>query len=89
MNVAQFSVPTSGVLTHSFHWRQGKIEFKTFRGAETGGSGAKALAEHTFTLGVPTSEGEKIHIALYINDYSPQVLQKETEVIIEKFEYLP
>ncbi|HEX8568278.1 MAG TPA: hypothetical protein VF648_21740 [Pyrinomonadaceae bacterium] len=87
-NMAQFNVPLLGVLTHSFHWRQGKVEFKTVRGGDSSGSAAKTLAEHTFTLGIPSSEGEKICIALFITDYSPQALQ-EMEVVIEKFEYLP
>jgi len=87
-NVAQFNVPTSGVLTHSFHWQQGKVEFKTIRGADSSGSGAQTLAEHTFALGIPSSEGEKICIALFITDYSSQTLE-EMEVVIEKFEYLP
>jgi hypothetical protein len=87
-NVAQFNVPLLGVLTHSFHWRQGKVEFKTVHGGDSSGSAAKTLAEHIFTLGIPSSEGEKICIALFITDYSPQALQ-EMEVVIEKFEYLP
>jgi hypothetical protein len=86
-NAAMFNVPTSGALTHSFHWQQGKVKFKTVRGRDA--SSAETLAEHTFTLGIPTSEGERIRIGLLITDYSPQSLQKETEVVIEKFEYLP
>jgi hypothetical protein len=89
MNIAQFNVPVSGVMTHSFHWQQGKVKFKSVTGADPGGRSAKPLAEHTFTVGVPTSESENISIALLITDYSPGVLQKEAEVIIEKFEYLP
>ncbi len=86
-NAAMFNVSTSGVLTHSFHWQQGKVKFKTVRGRDA--NGAETLAEHTFTLGIPTSEGERIRIGLLITDYSPQSLQMETEVVIEKFEYLP
>lgn len=88
MNVAQFNVPVSGALTHSIHWQQGTVQFKTIREKETGGD-AQVLAEHTFTQGIPTSEGEKICIALFITDDSASSLEKETEVIIEKFEYLP
>lgn len=87
MNVAQFNVPT-GTLTHLIRWEPGRAEFKTFRGSQTG-SVEKPVAEHDFTLGIPTSEGEAVNIALYIGDYSEQSLKQETEVIIEKFEYLP
>jgi hypothetical protein len=81
-HAAMFNIPVTDTLTHSFHWQQGKVEFKTIRGA-------KVLAEHTFTLGIPTSEGERIRINLFITDYSAQALRGETEVVIEKFEYLP
>ena len=86
-NVAQFSAPT-GVLTHSIHWEPGKAEFKTTSGAKTGAS-SKTVAEHLFESGVPVSGGETIHLILYVFGYSKQPLQNETEVVIEKFEYLP
>lgn len=87
MNVAQFNAP-AGVLTHTIHWEPGKAEFKTFRGSEIG-EAAKPIAEHLFTLGIPTSESETVNISLYISDYSEQSLKGESEVVVEKFEYLP
>ena len=87
MNAAQFNAPT-GTLTHLIHWEPGRAEFKTFRGSQAG-SKEKLIAEHDFTLGIPASEGEAVNIALYIGDYSEQSLKQETEVVIEKFEYLP
>ena len=86
-NVAQFTAP-AGVLTHSIRWEPGRAEFKTFRGTKIGDKTALA-AEHVFTSGVPASEAESVHIILYVFGYSKVPLEKETEVIIEKFEYLP
>jgi len=45
--------------------------------------------EHLFTSGVPTPGQELLEFMLYIvaSDGSP--LKKDTEVVIEKFEYFP
>jgi hypothetical protein len=86
-NVVRFSIP-AGIQTHSLQWQQGTALFKTVRGA---GADVKAevIAEHQFSSGVPTPGGERIHMILYPSKYTKSQLQKETEVIIEKFEYLP
>jgi hypothetical protein len=86
-NVLRFSAPP-GALTHSFRWESGKAAFRTVRGVATT-DGSNAVAEHTFTSGVPSPGGESIHLVLYIfgNDSNP--LQKDSEVVIEKFQYLP
>ena len=84
-NVVQFSMP-AGTVTHSIRWEPGKAEFKTIAGA---GGNSKAISKHVFASSVPASEGEAIHLILYVFGYSKQPLEKETEVIIEKFEYLP
>jgi len=82
-NVYRFAVPR-GALTHSIHWERGRLSFET---QDTGGR--RVVAEHTFTSGIPTPGGERIHISLYAYGNS-QVPQKNgVEVIIEKFVYLP
>ena len=47
------------------------------------------MSEHVFTAGVPTPGQERVQLFFYIvaSDKSP--LQKDSEVVIEKFEYLP
>jgi hypothetical protein len=82
-NVVRFNAP-AGVLTHSFRWEPGRISFKTVRGA-----GARSVAEHVFTSGVPSPGIEAVRMALYIFSSSKLPLQKGAEVVIEKFEYLP
>jgi hypothetical protein len=85
-NVARFAVPP-GTLTHSFQWEPGRVVFKTVRGAiPTGGA---PVARHEFTSGVPTPGGEHVRICLYYFRYAPAPPQKDVEVVIERFLYVP
>ena len=86
-NVARFTEP-SGVLTHSFHWEPGRITFRTVRGSQTG-AGARVVAEHVFSSGIPTHGIESIRMNLYIFGKARIPLENGAEVVIEKFEYLP
>lgn len=86
-NVDRFMVPP-GILSHSFQWEPGKVSFRTVRGADPG-KGSRVLAEHVFSSGVPTPGGELIHLNLYIFGSAASPISKPTEVVIEKFEYLP
>jgi hypothetical protein len=85
-NVARFAAP-AGKLTYSFHWGPGRVTFKTIQG-ETGSKG-RIIAEHSFTSGIPSTDSETVHLNLYIFGFGKNPLQKENEVIIEKFEFLP
>jgi hypothetical protein len=86
-NVFRFMVPP-GILTFSFQWEPGRVSFETEHG-----SGAnirsRIVSEHVFTSGVPTSGKERIRMKLYVFQNDRSRLQREAEVIIEKFEYLP
>ncbi len=86
-NVVRFIAP-SGVLTHSFRWEPGKVTFKTIRGSVTG-LRARAVAEQVFTLGIPAPGGESVHLVFYLFGTNKNPLQNETEVVIEKFQFLP
>jgi hypothetical protein len=85
-NVARFSAP-SGTLTHSFRWEPGRVSFRTARGgnALTG----EAVARHQFTSGVPSPGTERVRIHLYYFRYAPRAPQKDVEVVVERFQYLP
>lgn len=85
-NVVRFDVP-AGALTHSIRWQPGQAVFKTVRG--TAADGRAVIAEHTFTNGVPVPGNESIHLDLYVFGNATTALQKDVEVVIEKFEYLP
>jgi len=86
-NVAPFFAP-SGTLTHSMHWESGKVSFKTVRGSSMTDK-APAIAEHVFTSGVPSTGRETLQFLFYVVGSDKYTLQKETEVVVEKFKYLP
>lgn|SRR5208283_844799 len=85
-NLAEFSEP-DGTLTHSLRWESGRASFKTVRGSSMS-AGAPAVYEHVFTSGVPTAGDANIVMDLCLVP-SNNPLQKEAEVVVDKFEYLP
>src|SRR5271163_4915381 len=86
-NFVAFRAPP-GAYTHSFRWEPGQVTFSTVAGSGNTGSG-RVINQHVFTSGVPSPEGESVRIALYVFHLGRIPLKKETEVIIDKFEYLP
>jgi hypothetical protein len=86
-NVAPFILP-KGTFAHSMRWESGSASFKTVRGA-TVQAGAPVISEHVFTSGVPSPGQEKFQILFYVVASEKSPLQKENEVVVEKFEYLP
>jgi hypothetical protein len=86
-NFVAFRAPP-GAYTHSFRWEPGQVTFSTVAGSgNTGGGGV--INQHVFTSGVPSPGGESVRIALYVFHLGQIPLKNETEVIIDKFEYLP
>ena len=86
-NVWPFEAP-AGVLTHLLRWEPGRLTARTFRGADPA-PGAKPVVEHTFTSGVPAPGNEMLRMNLYVFRRSTIALKQGTEVVIDKFEYLP
>jgi hypothetical protein len=87
VNVSRFSAP-SGPLTYSFNWTPGKVSFGTFRGTSAG-PGSNIVAAHDFTSGIPTPGAETAHINFCAYAPSKAPLQRETEIVVEKFQFLP
>jgi len=86
-NAVRFNVP-SGRVTHAFRWQPGRVLFQTFR--ETGIPGEHSMiAENVFTSGVPVPGGELLHLNLYVYSKPRIPMEREAEVVVEKFEYLP
>jgi hypothetical protein len=85
-NVVRFVAPR-GVLTHWVLWEPGRVSFRTVPGASS--SPGTAVGGHVFTSGVPAAGNEEIHINIYVYDNKHNPLRHDSEVIIEKFEYLP
>jgi hypothetical protein len=97
VNMFRFNTP-AGVITHSIHWEAGRVLFQSFLGAGLRGAGvaipgqgagSRIVAEHTFTSGVPSPGSETARISFYVYGKTRTPLQNESEVVIEKFEYLP
>lgn len=86
VNIAKFRVP-GGVLTYSFHWEPGQVTFSTVAGSPD--RATRVISQHVFTSGVPSPVGDSVRISLYAFGNGQVPLKKETEVVIEKFEYLP
>jgi hypothetical protein len=86
-NVAPFTAP-SGTLTHSMHWESGRASFKTVRGSSIQ-AGSSVVSEHVFTSGVPSPGQEKLQFLFYVIPSDKSPMQNDSEVVVEKFEYLP
>jgi len=80
-------VAPSGILTHEVHWEPGTVKLSTTRG--DGGARGGGVAEHVFASDVPVPGDEKFRINLYDFQRGPQRLKQATEVVVERFEYLP
>ncbi len=86
-NLVQFSQP-AGTLTHSIRWESGRATFKTVRGSDNR-AGVPVVYEHAFESGVPSVGEARVVLDLYVVASNKSPLQKDTEVVVEKFEYLP
>jgi hypothetical protein len=86
-NVVQFREP-AGTLTHTLVWESGRASFQTVHGASPR-NGEPVVYKHAFISGVPTPGREFLEFMFYIVPTDTHPMQKDAEVIIEKFEYLP
>jgi len=86
-NEVQFKEP-AGTLTHTLLWESGRASFRTTRGS-SGRPGETAVYQHVFTSGVPAPGTELLELMFYIVASEKTPMQKDAEVVIEKFEYLP
>ena len=86
-NLFPFAAP-SGTLTYVLHWESGHATFKTFRGRSSG-AGAQLVSEHEFTSGIPAPGKEVLRLIFYVVASEKNPMRKPSEVVVEKFEYLP
>jgi hypothetical protein len=86
-NTFRFALP-SGVFTQSFRWEPGHVSFATSHGADPANKTAP-LVEHVFSSGVPPHAAETVRMNLYVFRSAKEPLRNETEVVVDKFEYLP
>jgi len=86
-NLFLFAAP-SDTSTYVLDWEPGRATFKTFRG-RSAGAGAQLVAEHEFTSGIPVLGKAMPRLIFYVVASDRNPMQKPSEVVVEKFEYLP
>ena len=86
-NIVRFNAP-AGVLTHTFRWEPGQVTFTTYAGAQVTGR-AHPLNQHVFAARVPAPGAELARINLYVVGWGKVPLQRENEIVVEKFKYYP
>jgi len=86
-NLFPFAAP-SGTLTYVLRWEPGHATFKTFRGRSSG-AGAQLVSEHEFPLAMPGPGQAKLRLIFFVVASDKHPMQKPSEVVVEKFEYLP
>ena len=87
-NLFVFAAP-SGTLTYVLRWEPGHATFKTFRGRSAGGGAQQLVSEHEFTSGIPLPGKAVARLIFYVVASDKNPMQKPSEVVVEKFEYLP
>ena len=86
-NLFAFAAPP-GALTYVLRWEPGHATFKTFRGRSSG-AGAQVISEHEFTSGIPVPGKATPRLIFYVVASDKNPIQKPSEVVVEKFVYLP
>jgi hypothetical protein len=86
-NIVRFTAPHEE-LTHIVHWAPGVASFKTASGAPVR-TAEKSIADHTFTIGIPSPGAERVHLTFYRFHGSGTAARRPAEVVFEKFDYLP
>lgn len=86
-NVQRFDVP-AGRVSYIMRWEPGTVAFKSMRGDFLERPGA-VIASQTFTIGVPGPGDERVCMAFYIYRKGGRTPETDTEIVIERFQYLP
>ena len=86
-NLFLFATP-SGTLTYVLRWEPGHATFKAFRGRSSA-AGAQLVSEHEFTSSIPPPGKAMPRLIFFVVASERNPMQKPSEVVVEKFEYLP
>jgi hypothetical protein len=87
-NVVRFFAP-SGRLAYLLVWEPGRAVFTTARDSGPGRNAPVERATHTFSSGIPSAGADKVRLNLYPFYTQRNPLQRDVEVVIERFEFLP
>jgi hypothetical protein len=86
-NTVRFMTP-AGTVSYILSWEPGRASFQAVRGSMPGEK-SEIVGAHDFTSGIPSPGSETIHMNLYVYANRSNPLRQGTEVVVEKFEYLP
>ena len=86
-NLVAFPAP-AGPLTFVLRWDSGHATFRTIRGRSADAAG-RIVSEHEFTSAVPAPGKAVPRMIFYVVASDKNPVQKPSEVVVEKFEYLP
>lgn len=90
-NIVRFQIPSGlSASWHSFTWQPGSVfcQSRTSSNSLPPEAGS-IIQQHTFTQGVPQAGGENARINLWLLAGRAPADGKETEVIVNKFEFVP
>jgi hypothetical protein len=86
-NLFAFATPP-GRLTFVLRWESEHATFRTLRGRPED-AGVQLVSEHQFTSEIPTPGKAVPRLIFYVVASDKNPMQKPSEVVVEKFEYLP
>jgi hypothetical protein len=86
-NLFAFKAP-SGTLTYVLRWEPGHAAFTTFRG-RSAGVRAQLVSEHEFAYAIPGPGKAVPRLIFFVVASNKNPMQRPSEVVVEKFEYLP
>jgi hypothetical protein len=90
-NIARFQIPPGlSAHAHSFTWNPRSVFCESVRGSSPAAPPPDALIQrHTFTAGIPKAGGENARINLWLMAGRRPADDKDVEIIIRRFEFLP
>ena len=86
-NLFAFVAP-AGPLTFVLRWESGHATFKTFRGRSVGNR-PQLVSEHEFKSGIQEPGKEVPRLIFFVVPSDKTPMRKPSEVVIEKFQFLP
>jgi hypothetical protein len=76
--------------THLFAWEPARVSFQSQRGSfSPAPAPANLITNWTYTLTVPQTGDENVHINLWLYQAAPPTDKNEVEVVIKSFEFVP
>jgi hypothetical protein len=89
-NIVRFQIPAgSQSSVHLFTWKPDNVLCQSLKGQQvTPPEPSFVIQQHTFTQNIPHAGGENARINLWLLAGHPPADGKETEIIIDKFEFV-